>query len=291
MAQTPIGMCPLGVTLTLPKQKIKALAVLIHGSGAIDRDGTIPGGFTTYKDIAEHLSENGIATVRFDKRSSIKTCAIKMNHPKFSYKIFIEDIKNIIRYSQARKELAGLSTVLIGHSQGVNFGSEIAAEKSLKIDGLVLLAGLGKYPIDKTIIRQLKAHLDNKNLPEKTRKQYEKLTAHSESFFEKIRSGNYKERDFFMGAFAPFWSEYISVTEGASLVTKKAALPALVLQGADDSNVTREDFDALVKATESIKGSSSVWIPKCHHLLAIPPSTNVASEVLVPIQNWITKNF
>ena len=94
-----------------------------------------------------------------------------------------------------------------------------------------------------------------------------------------------------MGAYAPFWDEYISFTESGSLLAKQAQLPTLVLQGADDTNVTREDFDALVNATSTFNGSGSAWIPRCHHLLAIPPSTRVADEVLDPITNWILTTF
>lgn len=290
-ASAPTGNCSLGASLTIPKQGIKALAVLIHGSGSIDRDGNIPGGFSTYKEIAEFLSSNGIAAIRFDKRSSIKECALKMNHAQFTYKIFVKDVVNVIKFAQSQPELSGLPTILVGHSQGVNFGSEIAADKLAKVDGLVLIAGLGRYAIDETIIRQLKGHLKNPQLPEETRKQYEKLIADGEVFFQKVRSGNYQEQDFFMGAFAPFWDEYIAFTASGSQIAKDAELPTLVLQGSEDTNVTKEDFDALVMATKNHVGSDSAWISDCHHLLAIPPSTKVADEVLVKIYNWINVNF
>ena len=61
---------PLRGIISMPDNapdKIPAV-VLVHGSGPIDIDGTAFG-ITVFKDIAEHLAQNGIAVLRYDKRT------------------------------------------------------------------------------------------------------------------------------------------------------------------------------------------------------------------------------
>lgn len=112
------------------------------------------------------------------------------------------------------------------------------------------------------------------------------MANNGKDFFAKVKNGNTKETDFFMGAFAPFWHDYIVMTENAAKTASKGNVPTLVAQCSNDVNVTKLDFDALVNATKNIVGSESVWIPSCHHLLAVSPSTDVSKTVLDPILNW-----
>lgn len=56
-------------TLTLPRRvKKPPIVILVHGSGANDRDETI-GPNKPFKDIAWGLASNGIAVLRYDKRT------------------------------------------------------------------------------------------------------------------------------------------------------------------------------------------------------------------------------
>ena len=58
-------------TLTLPKaQKPVAGVVLVHGSGPNDRDETILKN-RPFRDLAEGLASQGIAVLRYDKRTRV----------------------------------------------------------------------------------------------------------------------------------------------------------------------------------------------------------------------------
>ncbi|MBD2846577.1 DUF3887 domain-containing protein [Paenibacillus sp. IB182496] len=61
---------PLEGTLTLPADASGAVpaVILVHGSGPSDRDGTVFA-YTPYRDIAWSLAEQGIAVLRYDKRT------------------------------------------------------------------------------------------------------------------------------------------------------------------------------------------------------------------------------
>jgi pimeloyl-ACP methyl ester carboxylesterase len=286
-APEPTGSCTIGATLTKPKQDVKALALIIHGSGAQDRNGTTQGGFAPYRDIAETLSSHGVAVIRYDKRSSIQDCAQRMNHPQFRHTVFVQDAVQVLEHAQNLPELIGKPTFLIGHSQGGNFATDIALRYPQKVHGLVLLAGLGHYAIDTTLMRQLRDQLKNPSLSDEQKTQIQQLISQGETFFEKVRSGNYREEDFFFGAFAPFWDDYIQFTERASEIAELAAKPTMVMQGSFDSNITREDYVALVEATEKTQGSSSLWVEGAHHLLAIPPETQVSQAFLRTMVDWV----
>ena len=69
------GMC-LEATLRIPEHGIRGCAIIIAGSGQVDRDGNAPSSapplyqkINLYRDIADTLAREGIATLTYDKRS------------------------------------------------------------------------------------------------------------------------------------------------------------------------------------------------------------------------------
>ena len=67
-------------------------------------------------------------------------------------------------------QVKDLPLILMGHSQGVNFVTQLANDPTLSPSGLVLAAGLGNYSISETIVRQFETHLKNPNLPEEKKR-------------------------------------------------------------------------------------------------------------------------
>ena len=280
----PFGTCKLNAQLVLPEKPL-ALAIIIHGSGGLDKDGTVQV-YKPYKDIAEQLYNKNIATVRYDKRNSKPNCANKINHPDFSYKVFISDAKNVIEKAIGIENNKNLPLFIISHSQGVNFSSIISIEDK-RIVGQVLIAGLGHYAIDETVIRQLQNLLKKPNLPKEQIAAISKMLKEGSLFFKKIRSGKYKKKDFFMGAFAGFWSSYINMTENASITARQVNIPSLIIQGTLDENITKEDFNSLVEATKDVNGSDSIMFEGIHHLMIAPKEKKVSQNVTNKIATWI----
>ena len=283
-APKPFGSCKLDAQLLLPEKPI-ALAIFIHGSGALDKDGPVQS-FKPYKDIAKELYENNIATVRYDKRNSIATCANLMNHPDFTYKVFVTDIENVIEKALSLEENRRLAPFLIGHSQGVNFSSLIA-KKDSRVMGQVLIAGLGHFAIDETVMRQFENILRKPNIPMGQRFKLRQILEEAKNFFEKIRSHQIKKDDFFMGAYATFWSSYIKMTKNAAKTASEVSIPSLVIQGTLDENITKKDFDALVLVTKKVKGSESKMFEDLDHLMLSPNTQHVSKKVSEKISKWI----
>jgi len=127
-------------TLTFPKTEGKHPAVvLITGSGAQTRDETIVG-FKIFKVIADHLTKNGIAVLRYDDRgvggSKGKTVSESTTED------FSGDVIAAVQYLKTRDDINHSQIGLMGHSEG-GIVAPLAASKSSDIAFIVLMAGTG----------------------------------------------------------------------------------------------------------------------------------------------------
>ncbi|ALS25891.1 alpha/beta hydrolase family protein [Paenibacillus sp. 32O-W] len=134
---------PLGATLTLPKNAKGPVpaVVLVHGSGPHDRDETVAG-YKTFRDIAWGLGEQGVAVLRYDKRTYAH--ANKWT-PEQAAKITVkeETVDDAIAAAKLLKEdprIDPTRVYLIGHSLGGILAPRIDAEGG-DFAGLILLAG------------------------------------------------------------------------------------------------------------------------------------------------------
>ncbi len=130
-------------TLSLPENREGAVpgVVLVHGSGAHDRDETIMQN-KPFKDIAEYLCAHGIATLRYDKR----TYAYKDHYKHADLRdmtVEEEVIEDAIGAGQLLKEHGDIDSgrvFLVGHSMGGMLAPRIDAEGG-DFAGLVIMAG------------------------------------------------------------------------------------------------------------------------------------------------------
>jgi len=124
-------------TLTLPEKNGKFPAViLISGSGPQNRDEELLG-HKPFLVLADYLTTNGIAVLRFDDRGTAKSTGDFKNATTFD---FATDVEYAIKYLQTRKEINKNSIGLIGHSEG-GIIAPIIASKNKNIDFIVLMAG------------------------------------------------------------------------------------------------------------------------------------------------------
>jgi len=126
-------------TLTMPNENGNFPAVvLISGSGPQNRDEEILG-HKPFLVLADYLTKNGIAVLRFDDRG---TFASKGNFKTATSLDFATDVEAAVLYLQSRKEINKKKIGLIGHSEGGIIAPLVAAE-SKDISFIVLLAGTG----------------------------------------------------------------------------------------------------------------------------------------------------
>ena len=152
-----LGAAPtLPATLTLPRDVERApVVVLVHGSGPNDRDETI-GPNRPFRDLAWGLASQGIAVLRYDKRSrahpgSLPT-PITVEHE------VVLDALAALDAARAAEGVDPARVFLLGHSLGAALAPEIAARDG-RVAGVVMLAPPGR-PSAAVLTEQL-SYLDS----------------------------------------------------------------------------------------------------------------------------------
>lgn len=136
-------------TLTLPtKDGVFPAVVLITGSGPQNRDEELMG-HKPFLVIADYLTRNGIAVLRFDDRG---TFASTGNFKTATTPDFASDVLSAVEYLKTRKEIDKKKIGLIGHSEG-GIIAPIVADSSKDVAFIVLLAGTG-IPGDQLLLEQ-----------------------------------------------------------------------------------------------------------------------------------------
>ena len=125
------------------------LAIIIADSGPTDRNGNQ--NFqknNALKKLTESLSNQNIATFRYDKRI-VKQIRKGNVSSKISFDDFITDANAVIDYFKSQNSYSKI--VVIGHGQGSLVGMVASKDKA---DQFISLAGSGKS-IDNVIIDQI----------------------------------------------------------------------------------------------------------------------------------------
>lgn len=136
-------------TLSIPtKEGVFPAVILISGSGAQNRDEELLG-HKPFLVIADYLTKNGIAVLRFDDRG---TAMSKGNYATATTLDFATDVEAAVLYLQTRNEIDQKKIGLIGHSEG-GMIAPIVASKSKNVSFIILLAGTG-IPGDELLLLQ-----------------------------------------------------------------------------------------------------------------------------------------
>jgi len=137
---------PLNGLLSIPDNAAGQVpaVVIVHGSGAHDMDLTLFAN-KPYQDVAEYLASNGIAVIRYNKRTFAH--GAKMGN---SYTIREETIEDAILATEILKadpRIDENKVFVIGHSLGGMLAPRIHAEGG-DYAGLILLAGSPRFLLD-----------------------------------------------------------------------------------------------------------------------------------------------
>ena len=124
-------------TLTIPEtDKPCPAVVLISGSGPQDRDESILE-HKPFWVIADHLTRNGIAVLRFDDRGTAES---KGEFSTATSEDFANDAEAALNYLAGDARISSHRIGLIGHSEGGLIAPIVAARRS-DVAFIVLLAG------------------------------------------------------------------------------------------------------------------------------------------------------
>jgi hypothetical protein len=126
-------------TLTYPKEGNNfPSVVMITGSGGQDRNEELLG-HKPFLVIADYLTKNGIAVLRFDDRGIAQSTG---NQSKATSEDFAKDVLAAVEFLKERKEIDKTKIGLIGHSEG-GMIAPLVAVQSNDVAFIIMMAGLG----------------------------------------------------------------------------------------------------------------------------------------------------
>lgn len=141
---------------TKPRRGKFKLALLIAGSGPMDRNGNNPMmKNNSLKMTAYGLSENGIAVLRYDKRGIAQSKDAGINEADLRIENYIDDATAWV--DLLKKDKRFTDVVIIGHSLGSLIG--ILAAQQSATDKFISIAGFGQS-FDLLLKEQLKGQPD-----------------------------------------------------------------------------------------------------------------------------------
>ncbi len=253
--------------LTLPKDGTNLPAVvLVHGSGPSDRDESI-GQTKTFRDLAWALAQKGIASIRYDKRTL--THAAKFT-PELIQSLTVQE-ETIIDAILAGKVLKADSRIdggrifVTGHSLGAMLGPRIAKESEGLFAGMVLMNGSPRQLTD-IIYSQYEDVLAK--LTEDQRKAQQPLV---DAEVEKLKGiDSLTEDQLKAETFFGLPGVYVKDLRAhdAAFILKELQLPAFILQGGADFQVSLENgYEAWQAAADGDTYVTLKLYPELNHLL------------------------
>ncbi len=243
-------------SLVLPNVEGKAPVVLIvAGSGPTDRNGNNP--MMTNNSLqllAAGLAENGIASLRFDKRGVAGSTSAMTKEEDLRFETYIDDVVSWGRKLKEDPRFSGI--IILGHSEGSLIGM-IAADR-IEADKFISIAGVGRPAAD-LLREQLSA-------------QPPVVTAMTNPILDTLEMGktvnhvNPMLNSLFRPSVQPYlisWFKYDPAEEIARL-----NCPVLILQGTTDIQVKAEDAELLSAA---IAHGEKVILEGMNHVLKNAP--------------------
>jgi len=221
-------------TLTLPEDPNQLpVALIIAGSGPTDRDGNNPMmQNNSLKFLAMALAENGIASLRFDKRGIAASKEAMTSEADLRFEDYINDAKAWLEL--LKQDTRFSQFVIIGHSEGSLIGMLAAGEA----DKFISLAGAGQ-PADEILKVQLSAQ--PQNVQDMTFPIIDTLKAgHT------VENVNPMLLSLFRPSVQPYLISWFSYDPRSEI--SKLDIPILIIQGTTDIQVSVGDAQRLADA-------------------------------------------
>ena len=281
--QTSSGTIYGTLTTPLAPQKLP-VALIIAGSGPTDRDGNnVKMKNNSLKILSMELAKRGIASLRYDKRGIAESKDAGKSEAELRFDDYIADAAGWVEMLKKDKRFSQL--IVIGHSEGSLIGMIAAA----KADKFVSVAGAGRSA-DKVLKQQLGAQpkeIQDVSFPIIDSLKAGKTVADAPAMLYAL----------FRPSVQPYmisWFKY-----DPALEIKKLSIPALIVQGTNDIQVSVEDAKLLSAANPQ---AGLLLIENMNHVFRIVtgdrqanmaaygnPELPISNELVQSISDFILK--
>ena len=286
------GNNQLAAMLTIPKNtKNFPIVVFVHGSGPNDMDETF-GPNKPFKDLATGLASNGIASIRYVKRTLVYP-----NEFVGAFTVNEETVKDALAAIELATKVDGAKkngVYVFGHSLGGMLAPKIAM-LSPSLGGIILAAAPARRLTD-LIIEQNKYQfslLKDTTSVGKTRlaeilKEVEKGNI--------TKLGSIKADSIVVGLPASYWVDLNNYNQ-VEVAKKLSKIRILIVQGGNDFQVSKTDFDLWEKNLGKRKNVTLKFYPELNHLLSKQTEKGTTAQYDIPasvsvnlkddLVNWI----
>jgi uncharacterized protein len=268
-------------TLSIPKGNGPFPAVvLVHGSGPHDRDETI-GPNKPFKDIAWGLASQGIAVLRYDKRTLVhanlftpdvlKTLTLQQET--------IDDALLAVQLLRTQPEVSKNQIYVLGHSLGALAAPRIG-QQDPTIAGLIILAA-PTIPLEDIYIEQLKYIFGLRGSMSDGQKTYLALEEKKVALVKSSDlTADIPEFELPLGLPGVYWLDIRNYNP--AVTAEGVNMRLLVLQGGRDYQVIPDNLDGWKTA---LVGKDNVTIklyPDLNHLFMSGTGKSVPDEYSLP---------
>lgn len=251
------GADALPATFSMPNGKGPFPAVvLVHGSGAHDRNETI-GANRPFLDLARGLAAQGIAVLRYEKRSKAMP-GWYANHPVTIDNETTDDAVLALAALRAQPGIDAKRVFVLGHSQGAMLAPRIATRDG-RVAGVIELSGPARKLVDVLPEQMRFMGTSAKVPPEKTEENIRLL----EVAIRKFRDPAYEGASL-MGQPASYWRSVDTVDPIADV--RNSSAPVLILHGGRDFQVTDTDWQLWQRHLKNAPRVTLKRYPALNHL-------------------------
>lgn len=255
------GKYQLPAVLTLPNNiENPPVAILLAGSGPNDKDESI-GPNKVLKDIALGLASQGVASLRYDKRTLVYGSELNLSKTGIEEEV-IEDALSAIQLLQSQEETRSSAVFLVGHSLG-GMCAPLVAKRSSKVKALVLLAANAR-PLEVLLPEQYEYIMGLDSLDDEERSQMARLSRQLRRLEHEDELKKSPADSLPLGLSAYYWQSIKRYDQVA--VAGKLKQPILVLQGGRDYQVTLKDADIWRRELSSDPKNKIEVLDELNHL-------------------------
>jgi len=211
--------------------------LIIPGSGNTDRNGNSSAGKNnSLKYLAEELGDQGIASLRFDKRGAGKNREAIGDEADFRFDQYVTDAVQWVELLRSDERFTSVG--IIGHSEGSLVG--IMAAQDIDIDAFISVAGAGR-PMDESLYEQIEAS-----------GMSESLLSESMSIIDQLKKGEEVSdvSDALYNLFRPSVQPYMIslMAHDPAEEIAKLDIPILIISGTHDIQISVLDAETLAEA-------------------------------------------
>ncbi|MDZ4669385.1 MAG: alpha/beta fold hydrolase [Phototrophicales bacterium] len=288
------GRWELGGTLLTPVgEELFPAVVIVHGSGPSDRDGTVSGVNKPYRDLAQGLASNGVAVLRYDKR----TLVYRADSADDVVNLTVDDetINDALSAIALLRNMPNIDPnriYVVGHSMGGMLAPEIA-QRDNQLAGIIILAGNSRSLVDVALEQMDYLQPLPINSSDEAQSVINQMRADLQAINQLTPDSDPNQLLF--GAYTPYWLDMLVYDQIAT--AQNLEIPLLILQGERDYQVTMQDFELWQSSLADKADVTFISYPALNHLflagegVSTPVEyaiqSHIPEEVISDIVNWI----